>query len=274
MPIETLPDWNSRLLACGCCGLHECVAPLFFLETSNHATSHVSHFSSGTFYTSRLRSYSAGGSVETFWDVNFETSLKSTPATEIRIPPLTGILTETYNGDNTPAESRENGIDYLLENFDWEDPNPRPDLCGGTFSSSGPITFSAVVASTVYRDRFPSFCGFLMAQLAFKRWRWQVPLNSVFPTPKRYKYYKITWDVVFFPADEDEDPVVESEDNVWENELDSDDLSDTGFSSPWYELAPPEEEGERRVVNVRYSCYRETPYGSKPQIIGESFPAS
>lgn len=37
------------------------------------------------------------------------------------------------------------------------------------------------------------------------------------------------------------------------------------WKSPWFEIPVPEFKGRRRIVNVRYSGYRETPYGTKPQ---------
>jgi hypothetical protein len=38
--------------------------------------------------------------------------------------------------------------------------------------------------------------------------------------------------------------------------------------TPWNDLNPPPMTGTRRVINVRYVCYR-SPYGVKPQLTGE-----
>jgi hypothetical protein len=40
----------------------------------------------------------------------------------------------------------------------------------------------------------------------------------------------------------------------------------------WVVIDPPETSGERRIVNVRYTCYSGAKYGVKPQIMGEAYP--
>jgi hypothetical protein len=42
------------------------------------------------------------------------------------------------------------------------------------------------------------------------------------------------------------------------------------WKSGWYEIDPPESVGTRRIVNIRYECYRSTRIGVKPQITGEA----
>jgi hypothetical protein len=47
------------------------------------------------------------------------------------------------------------------------------------------------------------------------------------------------------------------------------DAAEATWLTPWVEIAPPTVEGERRVVNTRYTCYSGTKYGVKPQTMGE-----
>ena len=86
--------------------------------------------------------------------------------------------------------------------------------------------------------------------------------------------FTITYDVAEFPQDEDVDPFSVSEDNVveWTGPGDQEDPEgDSWLAGDWTELDPPEDPGERRIVNVRYTCYSGTKYGVKPQVMGEAF---
>jgi len=272
MSIETTEDWNERMSCFACCEMHECISPIAASETAIHNTNHDPvAFDSGTYYIRRLLHYAPGGTLDEFMDENFETSLAVNNFNSITTPVVAAIPTSIdYFGAHTPEESREAGIAYLLSNFSWADPNPRGGSCGATISSTESSSFGNLKAVTVYFARAASSCGWRMANLTFSRFRWRVPINTSNSPDKRYKYYKVTWDIVFFP--ETGSPVVESTDNTWENSLDSEDLEDAGFYSPYYELTPKDEEGELRVVNVRFSCYHSTRYGTKPNITGEAYP--
>jgi hypothetical protein len=96
------------------------------------------------------------------------------------------------------------------------------------------------------------------------RFRFRIPTSHT-----GSKFY-ITYDIAEFP--EDGDPSFVSEDNVVEwTGPGTGSSSDPSWLTPWVEIDPPEVPGERRVVNIRYTCYSGTKYGSKPQVIGEAF---
>lgn len=80
----------------------------------------------------------------------------------------------------------------------------------------------------------------------------------------------ITYDIAEFP--EDGAPSFFSEVNVVEwTGPGTGASSDPSWLTPWAEIAPPEVPGERRIVNIRYTCYTGTRYGVKPQVMGEAF---
>jgi hypothetical protein len=95
------------------------------------------------------------------------------------------------------------------------------------------------------------------------RFRW------VIPEAHGGTYFKITWDVVFFPTSGS--PVLISANQTWDDWEGPGDPEDAdSWKSGWYEIDPPEEPGEVRVVNIRFECYQ-GPYGNKPQITGEAY---
>ena len=110
-------------------------------------------------------------------------------------------------------------------------------------------------------------------------------------------YFKITWDVLTEPDgwddtidDPDYEPPVPNdppepvpqipdpnapeksyiEDLTWEWTGPGDPNDDESWESPWFEIDPPGDPGIRRIVNVRYECYRSTRFGNKPQITGDA----
>jgi hypothetical protein len=85
-------------------------------------------------------------------------------------------------------------------------------------------------------------------------------------------YFKITYDIAEFPDDEEVDPFFVSQDNVveWAGPG-TGDIDDPSWLTDWVVIDPPYDPGERRVVNIRYTCYSGTKYGSKPQVMGEAF---
>jgi hypothetical protein len=84
-------------------------------------------------------------------------------------------------------------------------------------------------------------------------------------------YFKITYDIAEFP--DDGAPSLVSEDNVIEwTGPGTGASSDPSWLTDWVVIEPPEVSGERRIVNVRYTCYSGAKYGAKPQLVGEAFP--
>lgn len=122
--------------------------------------------------------------------------------------------------------------------------------------------------------------------LTKSRYRWKIPASWT------GTYFKITWDIVFFP--DGWDATIDDPDYVPPDPLPdppppipqipdpdatppsfiSEDLTYewTGGdrTSGWYEIDVPTEEGESKVMNVRFLCYR-SPYGSKPQTTGDAW---
>jgi hypothetical protein len=90
------------------------------------------------------------------------------------------------------------------------------------------------------------------------------------PTTHTGSYFKITYDIADFP--EDGDPSFISQDNVieWTGPGTGVQNDPSWLAGDWIEIDPPEVPGERRIVNIRYTCYAGTKFGSKPQVMGES----
>lgn len=67
-------------------------------------------------------------------------------------------------------------------------------------------------------------------------------------------------------------PPVLSEDfvEIWTGPGDPND-DDSWLFPLWHELEIPTDEAENRVVNVRFYCYPDSPYGYAPQVTGESY---
>jgi hypothetical protein len=120
---------------------------------------------------------------------------------------------------------------------------------------SGPNNF--------YLDYFSAFTN-IRVRAKPVRFRFRIPTSHT-----GSKFY-ITYDIAEFP--EDGDPSFVSEDNVVEwTGPGTGSSSDPSWLTPWVEIDPPEVPGQRRVVNIRYTCYSGTKYGSKPQVMGEAF---
>ena len=118
-----------------------------------------------------------------------------------------------------------------------------------------PIVGDSTVAVTVIASRF----------------KW------IIPNTWTGSYFKITWDVVFFPDGYDPEdaespqPEVVAADQTWTWTGPGDPEDADTWKSGWHELPPPTEPGEVRVVNVRFECYRPTRFGIKPQTTGEGY---
>jgi hypothetical protein len=90
------------------------------------------------------------------------------------------------------------------------------------------------------------------------------------PTTHTGSYFKITYDIAEFPGDGE--PSFFSQDNVieWTGPGTGDQDDPSWIAGDWIEIDPPEVPGERRIVNIRYTCYAGTKFGSKPQVMGEA----
>jgi len=85
-------------------------------------------------------------------------------------------------------------------------------------------------------------------------------------------WFLATWDLVFFPADGSTPEVVAADQTDEWTGPGTGDQDDPSWEFPggWHEIPLPTEEGETRVVNLRYACYR-GPYGYRPQTTGEGY---
>jgi hypothetical protein len=63
----------------------------------------------------------------------------------------------------------------------------------------------------------------------------------------------------------------DSQDNEvkWTGPGNPEDSEDESWLSDFYYLEPPDAPGDKRIVNVRYECYRSSKFGQKPQLTGE-----
>jgi hypothetical protein len=156
---------------------------------------------------------------------------------------------------------------------------------------SGEYTYShapALIPETTVTYSEPYTIAHLIDELALENWSGGLfntflaaasqfegvtAVRHRFAVPSAHQGSKffITYDIAEFP-DEGE-PSLVSEDNVidW-NGPGSGIEDDPSWLTDWVEIVPPSVPGQRRIVNIRYSCYSGIKYGVKPQIMGESFP--
>ena len=95
-----------------------------------------------------------------------------------------------------------------------------------------------------------------------------VRFRFVIPSEFTGAYFKVTWDVAFFPTGGGAASAI-LENQTWEWTGPGDPEVEDSWVSEWFDLDPPSEEGAARVVNIRYECYRTPQFGNKPQITGE-----
>lgn len=98
--------------------------------------------------------------------------------------------------------------------------------------------------------------------VAEARFKWVIPETWT------GSYFKVTWDVAFFPTVGD--PVAVSTDNTWEWAGPGDPEDPETWKSGHYIIPIPDEPGENRPVNIRFECYRSPAFGNKPQVTGEA----
>jgi hypothetical protein len=253
--------------------MHSCAIPFVIEQRLPHSV-HITGFNptGDDFYKRRRVDYEDGGSITQEYDFSYQSALQDVVYNETITGPTTGDAEVSYSGGFTTDQAREEGMAHLLANFAWDEADPlKPwwSSCGIYYDPYAEATFGPTYlkALTLHAVVFASSCGVYLGYVTFARFRWRVPM-LVDPV-KRYPYFKITWDTVFFPSGGGS-PTVITADQTWENILDAD-VEDEGYYSPYYEITPSAEEGVVRVVNVRWICYRGEKLGSKPNVEGESF---
>jgi hypothetical protein len=306
--IETLDDWNVRLGYCGCCEMPACPSPTIIHNKKPETFSGSCGFNiwDESFAIAGLPGCSdwrsTGGSLvvhittDDGADVT-ETFTKSRPTpgecdlvrtgTSINVfgeliseTYAAGVFTRVYDYKIGGTSIREYTVTRTYTPFRTEADNlaemkADSDLqitaaswgSGGTGArrsySAFPVTSSN--AACMVNPYLPS-----AVQITPYRFRFQIPITHL------GTYFKITYDIAEFPTDPLTPDSFVSEDNVieWTGPGDPEDAEAASWLTDWIELAPPDEPGERRVVNIRYTCYQGTKYGVKPQTTGESFTPS
>ena len=162
-----------------------------------------------------------------------------------------GLITRAEG--EMPEEWSEGGC-AAIRDLSWPTLSEAEASLGGSWPSDGGGT-DALESPTV------------SASVTAFRFRFRIPYTHT------GSKFTITYDVAEFPQDEDVDPFFVSEDNVveWTGPGDQEDPEGNSWLTPWVEIDPPEESGERRIVNIRYTCYTGAKFGVKPQVMGEAF---
>lgn len=138
----------------------------------------------------------------------------------------------------------------------------------GTFCTSSLVTDWPTIAEVGDWEpcNDPPFSVNVEATATAARFKLRVP-NTHTGT-----WFLATWDLVFFPADGSTPEVVAADQTDEWTGPGTGDQDDPSWEFPggWHEIPLPTEEGETRVVNLRYACYR-GPYGYRPQTTGEGY---
>jgi hypothetical protein len=87
------------------------------------------------------------------------------------------------------------------------------------------------------------------------------------------KFY-VTYDLVDYPQDPEEEPSFHSQDNTveWTGPGNQADHTDDSWYTGWITIPPPSTPGTRKVVNIRYTHHSGERYGSKPSVTGIAYP--
>jgi len=219
----------------------------------------------------------------------FETNSVSTNGTD-----CTGTYSTTEVSDD-PAHNGTSGVledgapdctqadhDVALTECDWTRTGETftkseawvPSLFGvdgtGTLVSTAVFSDEIIVPDVLAAMVFPDdvngdFCSALndcdTGRIA--RFRWVIP--DTWPG----SYFKITWDIVTYPTDPEAEPSY-VQDLTWTWPGPGDPEDEDSWKSEWYEIEPPGEPGERKIVNIRFECYKSAKFGVKPQVTGEA----
>lgn len=297
MQIETLEDLNAVLSACGCCPLPDFVAPLidgqhFYLvqypcyEKSvlyNGGIYYYKKFENSlvidhTTITGVLQNYTSLDTSGKTWNVATLTCDTDVPTsqssgsvscpfgttsnvdTEIGVPPADFIKRNVQTrGPDGPVHSyvatRE--LSYK-QGYDWPD-----DLR---------TEADDVVAEKVANEEFDvgSFrsdytWGLSAVVLRTARFRWDI-------TNHIGAWFKVTWDVAFYPEDGGAaQPFLLDQTWEWTGPSGGPPAgSEDNWKSPFFVVYAPPEKGEYKIVNIRYSGYRSTKFGTPVKVTGNA----
>jgi hypothetical protein len=181
-----------------------------------------------------------------------------------------------------------NFFNLSLNSWDYEPLATRFTLQPGIFGETPNTLWSVEFADEITPEEIDAeveamdWANTGFSGVSAKRFNGSSPSTSIYrklrfrfriPNTHLGSKFTITYDVAEFPEDEEVDPSFVSQDNVveWTGPGNQEDPDGDSWLTPWVELNPPEISGERRIVNIRYTCYTGTKYGVKPQVMGEAF---
>lgn len=280
--IETLDDWNKRLAGDCCCLMPECPTPTKDCE-SIFSDFHTDYDGG------------AGGGL-----TNLPFGLYRSYTTTVVYENCSESSTTTYATliDEPESPCGEEGPDAEVSSTEPEtcedtEENPRGEYKGIRYTGAvkytpeawledvlpfqAAITFADPKCAPFYSNqgclselRISTEFGanYYTANFTLTRFRWKIP------DIHKGSYFKITWDILNEPfrwndAKKPTGPrtyLLEDQTYEWSGNAGG----GTDRYSGWYVIPTPNFNGQRRVVNVRFECYRSENYGNKPQVTGEA----
>ena len=258
MKIETLDDWNA-VNGC-CCFMPYCPMPQRECRTiyGIGQVAFVLHeLATDTYYGTSRTDYEDGGfsqsrAISSHWTQLGGVWIEPRETERTEGDPQTGESQTTLSDPVDLAASRDASFAAMVGALDWETMTGYPN-CDAYRADLEPVGYPAYHLGA-----------------GFMRFRWVVPDDF------EGKYFKITWDVVEEPdgwdSGEPNAPVRSffAQDQTWEWTGPGDPDDPDSWKSGWYHIDPPASAGARRVVNIRYECYRSAKFGTKPQVTGEA----
>ena len=279
MKIEILDDWNTVLGGCDCCEMPECPLPSKECESISDSLScgyTLANHDENTpeeealLYTQVLDELVTHGSEEEGGPSTISTLYTKSLVDGSCVVGSSGSLPSWLPGVIYSDGYTKSGTTYTK----YYEETPYSYAQTRTITYSAPAEFGELeFADQVKGAECIAEYEKILNPYGFRR---KTRFKWVVPDTWEGSYFKISWDIAFFPEGYDaEDPgspqpeLVNS--GTWEWTGPGNPEDEDSWKSGWYEIDPPEEPGETRIVNVRYECYRSTRLGIKPQITGEAY---
>lgn len=106
--------------------------------------------------------------------------------------------------------------------------------------------------------------------LTYVKFRFQIPRGSA-EDPWKGSYFKITYQTVTEFADATTDSLSDDITITWAGPGNPANADDASWFTDWITLDPPDATATKRIVNIRFECYRTPQWGNKPQVTGEGY---
>lgn len=271
-PIETNADWNAAL-GC-CCGMPECPEPVLEAESirAYYQPTPVL-FESGAYYKAAVYTY--------YWYEDGGAGPFHNPGTAPDFIPYPDTLPYSNRGwglslgpcgevdfDDTLEDILDAFLpaDYLITSGGLDTPSDvwlaadfMADVRGNFDTFTFPLGCAPGTIQVASVTGVPTDSTSDSPVLTKVRYRWRIPTTHL------GSYFKITWDILNEPVGWDDEgipleerPVAFRERDLtveWAGPGTGDEEDPSWLSGGWYELAVPDFEGERRIVNIRFECY-------------------